>query len=383
MSAREDRCLPAMLACVVLRTRGDGRDDRSRPGGPGGPERDAGYPLGLFTSVTLLPKLPRAQPLRRRVPQLAGAEVQRGSGLAASRRSTGRSVRAGRLGRRGGAKAHSPRPGRSRNAPPCASRTAWARRSVGSIPAVRAADEGTGRQQRAVRVGARFPALPRPLRDGEVLAPDPGSEYGGEPANPFLIKGVPRGTWNHDRALDALGQVALEGYLPPGRVTARAAGRAVTGRCATAAATRWRASTCVCCAAAPPSRGRRRPPTAATASTHRGPAPTASRWRSRSPARAAARHARRPRRDRPRRLMPARARCLVALPPAVGSHARGRAAPRPHAGVRQLDRADGTPRAASTLGVTNVIRWEHVDQSCWDNSGADGKKSAERSSTSS
>jgi hypothetical protein len=36
------------------------------------------------------------------------------------------------------------------------------------------------------------------------------------------------------------------------------------------------------------------------------------------------------------------------------------------------------PEPAFTLGVMNVIRWEHVDQSCWDNSGADGKKSAER-----
>ena len=36
------------------------------------------------------------------------------------------------------------------------------------------------------------------------------------------------------------------------------------------------------------------------------------------------------------------------------------------------------PEPEFTLGVTNVIRWDHVDQSCWDNSGADGKKSAER-----
>ena len=36
------------------------------------------------------------------------------------------------------------------------------------------------------------------------------------------------------------------------------------------------------------------------------------------------------------------------------------------------------PEPEFTLGATNVIRWEHVDQSCWDNSGGDGKKSAER-----
>lgn len=36
------------------------------------------------------------------------------------------------------------------------------------------------------------------------------------------------------------------------------------------------------------------------------------------------------------------------------------------------------PEPEYTLGATNVIRWEHVAQSCWDNSGADGKKSAHR-----
>ena len=36
------------------------------------------------------------------------------------------------------------------------------------------------------------------------------------------------------------------------------------------------------------------------------------------------------------------------------------------------------PEPAYTHGATNVIRWEHVDQSCWDNSGADGKNSTER-----
>lgn len=36
------------------------------------------------------------------------------------------------------------------------------------------------------------------------------------------------------------------------------------------------------------------------------------------------------------------------------------------------------PEPAYTLGATNVIRWEHVAQSCWDNSGADGKDSTQR-----
>ena len=50
------------------------------------------------------------------------------------------------------------------------------------------------------------------------------------PSDRFLVKGgVPAREWNHDNALAALGRVALEGYLPLGRVTARAAGRSVRG----------------------------------------------------------------------------------------------------------------------------------------------------------
>jgi PKD domain len=36
------------------------------------------------------------------------------------------------------------------------------------------------------------------------------------------------------------------------------------------------------------------------------------------------------------------------------------------------------PEPELTLGATNVIRWEHVAQSCWDNEGADGKDSTSR-----
>jgi hypothetical protein len=36
------------------------------------------------------------------------------------------------------------------------------------------------------------------------------------------------------------------------------------------------------------------------------------------------------------------------------------------------------PEPEFTLGATNVIRWEHVAQSCWDNEGADGKDSTSR-----
>ncbi len=47
--------------------------------------------------------------------------------------------------------------------------------------------------------------------------------------NYIVAGGTLASTWNHDRALEALGQVSLNGYLPLGRVTARATGRTVHG----------------------------------------------------------------------------------------------------------------------------------------------------------
>jgi hypothetical protein len=57
----------------------------------------------------------------------------------------------------------------------------------------------------------------------------PIARYGTDPADTYVVKGVPAFDWSHDHALTALGQVKLEGVLPPGRVTARAAGRSASG----------------------------------------------------------------------------------------------------------------------------------------------------------
>jgi hypothetical protein len=103
-------------------------------------------------------------------------------------------------------------------------------REVGSIPAVALLTKAPGGNNAQFESVVAFP-----LCRGVFVAADfdllnPTSEYAAAPSDPFLVKGsVPARQWNHDRALEALGQVALEGYLPIGRVTARAAGRSVTG----------------------------------------------------------------------------------------------------------------------------------------------------------
>jgi hypothetical protein len=103
-------------------------------------------------------------------------------------------------------------------------------RRVGTIPAVAVLTEGPGTNN------AQFESLVVLRLCRGVLATaafallSPSSVYAGGPSEPFLVaEGVPARQWNHDRALDALGRVTLEGRLPLGRLTARAAGRTVRG----------------------------------------------------------------------------------------------------------------------------------------------------------
>jgi hypothetical protein len=102
-------------------------------------------------------------------------------------------------------------------------------RNVGSIPAVALLTKAPGGNNAQFESVVAFPLCRGIFVAAEFSLLNPGSEYAGAPSNPFLVKGVPARQWNHDRALEALGQVALEGYLPVGRVTARAAGRSVRG----------------------------------------------------------------------------------------------------------------------------------------------------------
>ena len=254
-------------------------------------------------------------------------------------------------------------------------------RSVGRGPAAAVLTKAPGDNNAQYESVLAFPLCRGLFATAKFSLLTPVAEYGGRPLRPVPRQGRPDRQWNHDRALAALGQVALEGYLPPGRVTARAGGRTVTGSGATAAATRWPGSRCDSSAAAPRSRGRRPPPTAATASLHRDPGTLPRRGRAHGHRQGRQRDPyRRARRDRPRRLMLLRAlagAAFLAAAAVVAALAVGGATAAPQACANSTPPTI-LPEPEFTLGATNVIRWEHVDQSCWDNSGADGKKSAER-----
>jgi hypothetical protein len=103
-------------------------------------------------------------------------------------------------------------------------------RRVGSIRAVALLTEGPGTNNAQFESLVVFPLCRGVLAAAAFDLLSPSSVYAGGPSEPFLVKGsIPAREWNHDRALDALRHVTLEGYLPFGRLTARASGRAVRG----------------------------------------------------------------------------------------------------------------------------------------------------------
>jgi hypothetical protein len=104
------------------------------------------------------------------------------------------------------------------------------KRNVGSIPAVALLTKAPGENNAQYESVVAFPLCRGVLVAAKFALTSPGSDYAGGPSEPFLVKGnVPAGQWNHDRAVEALRQVTLEGYLPIGRLTARADGRSVRG----------------------------------------------------------------------------------------------------------------------------------------------------------
>jgi hypothetical protein len=102
-------------------------------------------------------------------------------------------------------------------------------RVVGSIPAGALLTKAPGDNNAQYVSALAFPLCHGLYATAKFSLMNPQAEYGTDPSDTFLVDGTPAKTWNHDRALEALAQVALEGHLPLGRVTARAAGRAVTG----------------------------------------------------------------------------------------------------------------------------------------------------------
>jgi hypothetical protein len=104
------------------------------------------------------------------------------------------------------------------------------KRNVGSIPAVALLTKAPGDNSAQFESVVAFPLCRGVLVAAKFSLTSPSSVYAGGPSEPFLVKGnVPAEQWNHDRALEALRQVTLEGYLPFGRLTARAQGRRVRG----------------------------------------------------------------------------------------------------------------------------------------------------------
>jgi hypothetical protein len=100
-------------------------------------------------------------------------------------------------------------------------------RNVGSIPAfmVLTAEGGNSARHEgalAFPLGRRVYAIAR----FAVFNP---SSVSAAPFGDYTVKGVLASTWNRDQATTALAGIALEGNLPPARVTARAAGRRVRG----------------------------------------------------------------------------------------------------------------------------------------------------------
>lgn len=103
-------------------------------------------------------------------------------------------------------------------------------RQVGSIPAAALLTKGPGGNNAQFESVVAFPLCRGVFAAAEFAVLTPGSDYSASPSDAILVGGsVPARQWNHDRALAALNQVALEGHLPPGRVTARATGRLVRG----------------------------------------------------------------------------------------------------------------------------------------------------------
>jgi hypothetical protein len=89
------------------------------------------------------------------------------------------------------------------------------KRNVGSIPAVALLTKAPGENGAQYESVVAFPLCRGVLVAATFALTSPSSVYAGGPSEPFLVKGsVPAAQWNHDRALDSLRQVTLEGASP-------------------------------------------------------------------------------------------------------------------------------------------------------------------------
>jgi hypothetical protein len=218
-----------VLAGVLLSGATAATTDRVQVGRPG-QNATAGFPLGLYTTVTVLPKyraLGRSDGESR---NWAGPVYRAASGLGDRPSTIDWQVTFVRAGSAAAAARSS-----LAQAWPVAERPQVrvphrvGSRAVGSVPAAALLTKAPGDNNAQYESALAFPLCRGLFVTARFSLMTPGSDYGTGPSDPFLIEGVPTREWNHDRAVEALAQVALEGHLPLGRLTARAAGRAVTG----------------------------------------------------------------------------------------------------------------------------------------------------------
>lgn len=219
-----------LLACLFLPAATAATKDRVQVGRPG-QNATAAFPLGLYTSVTVLPKYRALGRFDGESRNWAGPRYVAASGLGNRDATLDWQVSFVRVGSAAAALRYAlggaPFPVSERPQVRVPHRVGT--RAVGSIPAAAALTKAPGDNNAQYVSALAFPLCRGLYATAKFALMSPGAEYGTGPSDTFVIEGTPAKTWNHDRALDALAQVALEGHLPLGRITARAAGRAVTG----------------------------------------------------------------------------------------------------------------------------------------------------------
>lgn len=217
-----------LLAVLLLPAATAATTDRVQVGRPG-QNATAGFPLGLYTTVTVLPRYRALGRFDGESRNWEGPAYRSGSGL------TGRSTLDWQVTFvRGGSAAAAAR-GALAQAWPVAERPSVrvphrvGARVVGSIPVAALLTKGPGDNSAQYESVLAFPLCRGLFATAKFSLLNPGSVHTGDPSDVFTVDGTPAGAWNRARAVEALAQVGLLGHLPPGRVTARAAGRAVSG----------------------------------------------------------------------------------------------------------------------------------------------------------
>jgi hypothetical protein len=218
-----------LVALVVALPAAAATVDRVQVGKPG-QNATEGYPLALFTTVTLLPDYRPVNAFDGHSRRWQGPDY-RSANLSGSKSTLDWSVTfdrvasAAAMAEKALGGAHWPITERPQIRIP----HRVGGRVVGSIPAAALLTRAPGQNSAQFQSVVAF-ALCRGVSAAATFSlTSPGSQYGTDPSDTFLVKGVPALDWNHDHAIDALRQVTLDGYLRPGRLTARAAGRSITG----------------------------------------------------------------------------------------------------------------------------------------------------------